>query len=372
MNRLDIPYIAYFNDTTDWLKMATYVPPAWQKGVVYSAYSAGNYNSLQVDNYGEPSIAFYDITNGDLVYAYFRLNTWYFETVDSNGDVGQYVSLVVDGNRIPNISYYDATNGHLKYAVYVGSGGGNCGTNDNWSCTTLDTAPNTGLYTSITLDSNGRPAISYYAYQEYTVNKITYTNGELRCAYKSPINAWVFEKIDSVQANSTLGKEAGFYSSIAYDANNKLFISYYNLTEGSLKLAEYALNSGNCSMNWTCTTVDGASPSEDVGKYPSMKIDASGNRHVSYYDITHGTLKYALYKGSQGGNCGLGNASDWACMTVDKNGNVGLFTSLALTQAGLPAISYYDLTQGDLKYASQATLPSVYQSVYLFLPYLKK
>jgi hypothetical protein len=368
MNRLDIPYISYFNDTTDWLKMANFVPPAWQTKVIYNTYSAGNYSSLKLDSYGEPAVAFYDITYGDLMYGYWRVNQWYFERVDSTDDVGQYVSLVIDSNRRPYISYYDATYGDLKYAVYVGTGG-NCGADGRWSCVTLDSADYAGLYTSITLDANGRPAISYYAYQD--VNSTT-TNGELRRAYKSPIDAWVIEKIDGVKTGSNYGEDVGLYTAIAYDALGTPYISYYDKTNGDLKLAEYKPGSGsNCvgSANWTCITIDGKALADDVGQYSSLKIDGSGYRHISYYDFTNGDLKYAVSKGV-GGNCGP--AMDWDCSAVDTNGNVGLFTSLALTQAGLPAISYYDLTKGDLKYASLAVLPVEFQSIYTLIPYVRR
>jgi len=42
--------------------------------------------------------------------------TWSIETVDSAGDVGAVSSIVVDNDDNPHISYYDWSNGDLKYA----------------------------------------------------------------------------------------------------------------------------------------------------------------------------------------------------------------------------------------------------------------
>ncbi len=367
MNRLDVPYIGYFNDSNDSLKMAFYTPPLWLRQVIYNTTSAGNYNSLKLDKYGEPAIAFYDIQNADLVYAYWRVNKWYFVTVDSVGDVGQYVSLAFDnvGRGSPHISYYDATNGYLKYAYYVGTGG-NCGASNDWKCEIRDSTDFAGLYTSIALDSTNRPTISYYAYQEYGCSADICTDGELRRVFKSPIDAWVKETIDGKIDLTSITPDVGRFSSIALDPTNGPYISYYNTTNGDLKLAVYAGGGGNCGLSngiyfWNCMTVDGAAPIEDVGQYTSLKIDSTDKLHISYYDVTHGDLKYAACIGA-------------VCIpqSVDAAGNVGLFTSLALTQAGLPAISYYDYTNGDLKYASMATLPTSPTSIYTLLPYVRK
>ena len=46
-----------------------------------------------------------------------------------------------------------------------------------------------------------------------------------------------------------------------------------------------------------------------------------------------------------------GMALPWNIKTVDSLGSVGSFTSLAFGPDGLPAISYYDNTNFDLKFA---------------------
>ena len=80
-------------------------------------------------------------------------STWDIQTVDSEGDVGVYTSIALDSNNYPHISYSDNTNSNLKYAKWNGT---------SWNVQTVDSAGNVGWHTSIALDNNNYPHISYY------------------------------------------------------------------------------------------------------------------------------------------------------------------------------------------------------------------
>ena len=107
------------------------------------------------------------------------------------------------------------------------------------------------------------------------------------------------------------------------------------------------------ASGWHVETVDSR---EYVGLYTSLALDGSGYPHISYFDFTNGDLRYA-YR----------DASGWHIQTVDSWRRVGLYTSLALDEDGYPHISYYDDTNGDLKYAYYRLLP-----YHVYLPIILK
>ena len=91
------------------------------------------------------------------------------------------------------------------------------------------------------------------------------------------------------------------------------------------------------SFPWPYWIVD---QSGDVGRYNSVAAAEGGDVHISYYDGTNGDLKYARRSGGV-----------WSVNVVDSAGNVGWDTSIALNLTGAPRISYYDVTNRDLKFA---------------------
>jgi hypothetical protein len=97
-----------------------------------------------------------------------------------------------------------------------------------------------------------------------------------------------------------------------------------------------ALDTG---LGWVNTVVDSTN---FTGSYLSLAIDPdNGYPAISYYDESLGDLRYAAW-----------NGTTWNRTTVDSAGVVGSHTSLAFDPAdGNPAISYYDQTNGNLKLA---------------------
>jgi hypothetical protein len=69
-----------------------------------------------VDSSGESYISYYDDAAGNLVLAERNEGAWSHESVDTAGTVGEWSSLAIDPEGNPAVSYCDRSNGELKVA----------------------------------------------------------------------------------------------------------------------------------------------------------------------------------------------------------------------------------------------------------------
>ena len=250
------------------------------------------------------------------------LKTFTIWANNSGGSSSATVNITVN-DELPNISYspdwFVLTNNTAMSptATPTNSGGA-------IPSTVIDSTGNVGLTTSIAIDSSGYKHISY----------LDGTNDDLKYA-TDKTGSWVTVSVD------TTGN-VGIYTSIAIDSNDALHISYYDDTNDDLK---YATCSSGCTTasNWDKVSVDSTG---DVGYYTSIAIDSNDALHISYNDDTSDDLRYATC------SSGCTTASNWDIGTVDTTGNVGRFTSIAIDSNDAVHISYMDLTNYDLKYAT--------------------
>jgi len=226
--------------------------------------------------------------------------TWHVETVDATGNVGQYTSLVVDANGSPHISYYGSSD--LKYAEYDGT---------SWIVQALDAAGDTGLFTSIAHYGAGNIGISYY----------DSTNGDLKYT----------DLFGGITVDST--GDTGQWTSLAFDGQGLPHISYYDAGAGNLRYAYYGVG------GWHTQTVDSTG---DVGRYTSLALRATNRPCISYFDVTNGSLKYAEFDPVDW---------SWVIQVVEAGLDQGQYTSLALDAGGRPHITYASVGGANLKYA---------------------
>jgi preprotein translocase subunit Sec61beta len=194
-----------------------------------------------------------------------------------------------------------------------------------FALTTLDSSGNVGQYSSVAIGTDGLALISYY----------DASNGDLKVAHCSDLAC-------TSATRTTLQSEdnVGLFTSVTIGTDGLGLISYYDASNGDLKVA-------HCS-DLACTTATRTiltflQSEGNVGQFTSVTI-TGGHGLISYYDSTDQVLMLAL-------------CPDLACTTPtvtntpDRTGNVGQYSSVAIGTDGLALISYYDVTNGDLKVA---------------------
>ena len=189
-----------------------------------------------------------------------------------------------------------------------------------WSSEIVDDLDSPVWATSIALDSNDYPHISYFDSDWPSLD------GDLLYAYMDS-GGWHVTTVDS---NGNVGEGC----SLALDSSGYPRISYIDTTNENLK---YAYWDGG---SWQTVTVDNTG---DYGGYTSLALDSSDYAHISYSDTTDYDVKYAYM-----------DTGGWHIVTVDTTGFVGFYTSLALDSNDYPHIGYTDYGSGsskDLKYA---------------------
>ncbi len=254
-------------------------------------------------------------------------------------DPGSYNSLAFDPAGNAWLSYYD-NNTQLRIAHYVGIGHSaevGC-SGSGWNCGVIDATNDVGSYTFLAFDHSGNPWVSYYDATNLYLRVARYVgSGGTGCAS----TAWTCTAVD------TTNDVGSYYTSLAFDSVGNAWVSYYDNTNGNLRVAHYVGSGGTgcASAAWTCTAVE---TTNNVGDYSSLAFDPSGNAWVSYYDQTNSDLRVAHYVGSGGSGCA---DAAWTCTAVDTTNIVGFNTSLAFDPAGNAWVSYLDNTNGKLRVA---------------------
>ncbi|WOE69577.1 PKD domain-containing protein [Hydrogenimonas thermophila] len=221
---------------------------------------------------------------------------------------------------------------------------------------------------SVTVDSNN-------------TTHIVYGGDKLYHAFFDGIT-WHYEIIDD---NLSVGSKA----SIAIDSNDKLYVSYFDAINNSIKFATnnggiwtsdfvyskeyiYAVDTSiaveadgtahisfiidgnlsyatNSSGSWDITNID-----ENANTFSSIVVDANDSIHISYDGIVGGdvVLRYATNSGGS-----------WQSETVDSTANaiVGEYSSIAVDSKNIVHISYASSDENGYYYIRHAKKDSDWQ-----------
>ena len=237
----------------------------------------------------------------------------------AGSSIGNWSDVAIGSDGFPVVSYMQSGN-----FSFLHCGNATCSTG-NTEGSASGGAASTGIQNSVAVGVDGLPVVGVR--DEGLSDLLLFRCGNIAC---NSGNA--FTNIDSSGDN-------GRWVSTAIGTDGLPVLSYHDAGNGNLKV----LHCGNatCTSGNTTTPVDTAG---DVGSHTAIAIGIDGKPIISYYDVTNGNLKVL-----QCGNVACSSGND--AVTVDSEGNVGQFTSLAIETDGIPVISYYDVTNGNLKVA---------------------
>jgi hypothetical protein len=295
--------------------------------VVDHAGDVGQFTSLVSSSGGRQHITYYDVTNTDLKYATCAATctvagNWTTGFVDRTGNVGFSSSLEVVSAGRRHVTYEDVSNFDLKYATCPA--GSTCTAASDWVKTRVDSAGLVGSGSSLALGSDGSRQVSYL--------KTVIGGRTLKFAscVSSCGQAAGWTRVALEQFNTSVGY-GGEVTSLVLGPDGRRHLSYFDPANGDLKYATCLSNCVN-ALNWQKLAID---QSGVVGLYNSLALGSDGVLHVSYYDLSHENLRYA--------RCAFDctTAANWKKVTLKSSGDVGGFTSLAAGSNGRVHLTYY-------------------------------
>ncbi|MEN8164803.1 MAG: hypothetical protein ABFS37_11795 [Acidobacteriota bacterium] len=217
----------------------------------------------------------------------YPVSEWTIDIIDDESVVGYFVSAATDpvsGETF--ISYYEGIDGDLWLARSDPPGAGNCGPGDTWECQVVDSAGVVGKYSSIAVGGPGPVA--------------------------------------------------------------NLFISYYDVTNGSLKVLEGTVDRATGSLSYSTNIIEAGDTTEHyyVGTRTAVVVDALfGWAHIGY-QVRNPNSEHIRYtkRVVQGtGNCGEGAAANaWECDTIHIGTNVGEFIDIDMLDESWLHMAFID------------------------------
>jgi hypothetical protein len=240
---------------------------------------------------------------------------WNQQTIDNSADVGKSSDIAYDNQGYPHIVYTTLPSKDVKYARWTG---------DGWSISTIETGfgSNDDVYPSIVIDPSNCIHIVYW----------DGTNSDQIVYHYINSSGGTTESI--IQ-----GSQYVYSSSICLTHNSIWDVFVPHVVWGSLYGLWYATLNPETEA-WETSIIDVSMWAGRGGC--DIVTNGIGEFFVSYLDYNDYDIRFAYCDGG-----------DWSTFLVDGiDTDISSGTSIALDNNGIPHISYYDQTNGDLKYAT--------------------
>jgi len=294
---------------------------SWQVEVV-DGTGPGKYSSLKIDKDGNAHVA-YVIEDRDrypLKYGFWdhALKRWFIMKV---AEGASFCSLALDSKQQPHISYADFGTGSgskLHYASWSGK---------TWTQKAIPLNSDViGYYTSLVLDAQDQPRISFYEYRGPVGTEVRIRLREVMWNGK----IWQVRTVDEQEGS-------GKFNAMAIDMQGHVHLAYANVSATTAGM-RYAYWDGTV---WKPEIIDGQEQNngESVGYSANIALDKDGDPHLTYMNESKPIVKYAVRK-----------AGKWQIQVVDRISAAGYpdRNSIALDENGTPYIGYYDAGRGEL------------------------
>lgn len=284
---------------------------------------------------------------------------WSIEVLDGGGSdaTGWHTSIAVDSDRNPHISYLYLTGADLMYAEK---------TSGQWKTESLDTAGEVGWYTSIAVDASGNSHMSY----------VDHKNGDLKYAKKTLAPPFLITETVDQPYNV-------WWTSIAVDKTGGPHIAYVSIPSlGADPILKYAVRSG---ATWS---KEGIFSSKDIGLDVSLALDSNDAPHIAFasapgtlshtfkesgvwitetavqvilLDVQHSlaidsqdNLHLSYVDRSVGVKYAVRRGGVWTNETVAGPAERGTSNDIAVDSLSSPHVCYFNRSNDDLTYAAKS------------------
>lgn len=291
----------------------------WQIGTIDTSGS-GRHSSLRFDKFGNAHVA-YILENSEhpLKYGFWdhNLGRWFTMVVSKSAS---FCALTLDSKQHPHISYADYGTGKgskVRYFYWDG---------DAWKTRPIEVNSDVvAYYTSIGLDANDYPTISYYEYE----------GPGSGFALRLKAVSWNGMYWEGRTVDPTPG--SGKFNSLASGPAGSIHVAYANVRADNASLRYGHWN----GQSWDTEILEGLRMPFYTFSV-AMTVDGSDNPHIVYTDTANLLIKYASRRNGK-----------WELQAVDSILKEGYpdRNGITVDSHGNPYLSYFDAGRGILKVA---------------------
>ncbi len=264
--------------------------------------------SLAVDSADHPHISTHGIVLGDLWYLHHDGVQWSRSQIIQTGY--GVSSLALDSTGMPRVCfvrYYSPVPTAVICSAYDGV---------TWNPLVVEEIASYNIHLSLALDAGDHPHVSYGLHdlsgQHFSQLKYAAHDGA----------SWA---IEVVEEGTGVYQAVGTYNDIAVDPQANPHISY----GGAGRVLNHACCHGG---SWTTVNVDPA----DTGRGTSIVLDSQGHAHIVHTGPWIYGLRYSHFDGAQ-----------WHTEVLDPSIETSMHTSLAIDRADRLHLSYWYANPSD-------------------------